>query len=265
MHNPYLITEPTCISFSGGRTSAFMLYKILEAHDMSLPKDAFVCFANTGKEHENTLDFVHACEVNWNIKIHWLEFIREKPRFKEVSYETASRAGEPFSSMIDAKSFLPNSVMRFCTTELKIKPIEYFMKSIGHDEYQTFAGIRYDEPRRIVKLRDTVQAPLFLDKITQKDVQLFWEKNSFDLQLEFRNKVTALGNCDLCFMKGAHQIMSIIQQEPERAVWWAHQEKKINGRFSKDRPDYTLMMNYSKKQIDMFNADEETIACFCGD
>jgi len=48
--NPYEITEPTCISFSGGRTSAFMLYKVLEAHQMSLPSEAKVIFANTGKK-----------------------------------------------------------------------------------------------------------------------------------------------------------------------------------------------------------------------
>ena len=53
--NPYKILEPTVISFSGGRTSAYMLWKILEANN-GLPDEAIVCFANTGKEEEATLD-----------------------------------------------------------------------------------------------------------------------------------------------------------------------------------------------------------------
>jgi predicted phosphoadenosine phosphosulfate sulfurtransferase len=31
MNNPYEIKGPTCISFSGGRTSAYMLHKVLQA------------------------------------------------------------------------------------------------------------------------------------------------------------------------------------------------------------------------------------------
>jgi 3'-phosphoadenosine 5'-phosphosulfate sulfotransferase (PAPS reductase)/FAD synthetase len=71
--NPFLIDEPTVISFSGGRTSAYMLWRVLEANG-GLPEDAIVCFANTGKEEEATLEFVRDCEVNWGIKIHWLEY-----------------------------------------------------------------------------------------------------------------------------------------------------------------------------------------------
>ena len=46
--NPFLIDSPTCISFSGGRTSAYMLWRVLKANG-GLPSQAIVCFANTGK------------------------------------------------------------------------------------------------------------------------------------------------------------------------------------------------------------------------
>ena len=45
--NPYKIESPALISFSGGRTSGFMLYQILQAHNGSLPKDVHVTFATT--------------------------------------------------------------------------------------------------------------------------------------------------------------------------------------------------------------------------
>ena len=106
--NPYLITEPTCISFSGGRTSAYMLYKVLEAHGGKLPDEAVVCFANTGKEEESTLQFVHDCETNWNVPIVWLEYQAENPKFKVVDFKTASREGEPFEALIKKRSYLPN-------------------------------------------------------------------------------------------------------------------------------------------------------------
>lgn len=263
--NPFEIKEPTCISFSGGRTSAYMLYMVLQAHNMSLPEDAVVCFCNTGKEHEATLDFVRDVQEHWKVPIVWLEYAKNEQKFRVVDYNTASRNGEPFAEMITNKQFLPNSVMRFCTTELKILPIKRYMDSIGFPEFETMAGIRADEPRRIGKLRQTLHAPLATAGITQADVQAFWAANDFDLGLAFKNKVTALGNCDLCFMKGGHQLMSIIQHEPNRAIWWAEQEKRIGGRFSKDRPDYSQMMTFGKNQADMFAKDEETIACFCGD
>jgi len=71
--NPFYFDEPTIVSFSGGRTSGLMLWSILQAHGGSLPESVKVCFANTGKEREETLDFVQACASNWQTQIVWLE------------------------------------------------------------------------------------------------------------------------------------------------------------------------------------------------
>ena len=144
---------------------------------MSLPEEAIVCFCNTGKEHQSSLDFVRDIEKEWNVPIVWLEYTRNPQKFKVVNHKTASKNGEPFAELIEQRSFLPNSVMRFCTTELKINPITRYMASIGHDEFQTMAGIRADEPRRVAKLRETLHAPLAVSGVNQADVQAFWAQN----------------------------------------------------------------------------------------
>ena len=74
MSDPFKILEPTVISFSGGRTSAYMLWRILQSNGGGLPEEAIVCFANTGKEEEATLQFVRDCGKNWNVPIHWVEY-----------------------------------------------------------------------------------------------------------------------------------------------------------------------------------------------
>lgn len=53
MRDPFKIDQPTCISFSGGRTSVYMLWRVLQAN-AGLPADTVVCLANTGKEVEAT-------------------------------------------------------------------------------------------------------------------------------------------------------------------------------------------------------------------
>ena len=88
MSDPFKIIEPTVISFSGGRTSGYMLWRILQSNQ-GLPDDAIVVFANTGKEDEVTLRFIEDCSVNWQVPIVWLEFIADKPGFQVVNYANA--------------------------------------------------------------------------------------------------------------------------------------------------------------------------------
>lgn len=274
MKDPFLIDEPTVISFSGGRTSAYMLWRVLQSNK-GLPDEAIVCFANTGKEEEATLEFVMDCGVNWNVKINWLEYRNNEQGFEEVTFETASRNGEPFEQLIIKKKYLPNPVTRFCTVEMKIRTIHKFLKSKGwkHNENMDWVGIRADEPRRSAKItRD--RTPLVTAGITAKDVGNFWEKQQFDLMLPNINGKTLHGNCDLCFLKGAGQTLSLIAEKPERAIWWARMETLVQtsdktfgdgDRFRKDRPSYKQMMNYAQQQSDFFGMDDESISCFCGD
>lgn len=277
--SPYTILEPTVISFSGGRTSGYMLYKILEAHNMSLPDDAIVIFANTGKEEEATLEFVKACSDNWNVKIHWVEYQpAEKPadRWKEVTFETASRNGEPFMALIhESTGYLPNPVARICTAQLKIRTIHNFLKAKGwkHNENMDWVGIRADEMRRAAKI-DRSRTPLVTDGVTKQTVGEFWKSQPFDLGLPNMNGVTMHGNCDLCYLKPVHQIVSLIKEKPSRADWWIQAEMSVQtsnksfgdgGRFRKDRPSYAKLKEFAINQVDMFDKSEEAIPCFCGD
>lgn len=262
MTDPFKIAGPTCISFSGGRTSAYMLWRVLQSNG-GLPNDAIVCFANTGKEHESTLRFVDRCAREWNVVVTWIEYRTNAIGFDLVNFETASRNGEPFEQLITKKKFLPNPIARFCSEELKGKAIS---RATGLGSEDTMVGVRADEPHRIAKLRARgLMLPLVDAKIGKSDVRQFWKAQPFDLELDEHRGITDLGNCDLCFMKGAAQIQSIIRSDAGRAVWWAEQEEKIGGTFRSDRPSYSRMARFAEEQKDMFDAEEDPIPCFCGD
>ena len=278
MSNPYKIEGPALISFSGGRTSAFMLWNILQAHGGVLPDDIYVTFANTGKEAPETLDFVHEVEQKWGVKIYWLElyFGEERPvyRTKIVDYETASRNGEPFEALLDRRKYLPNPVTRFCTSELKIKVMSRFMRKLqGYKNWYNVIGLRYDEPRRVASALKQYEAwtnitPMNDAKHTVEDVSEFWRKQNFDLKLTNANGKTPAGNCDLCFLKGMDTTISILKERPEMADWWIKQEQKFGehegATFRKDRPNYIKLVEISKTQQDLFG-DDHQMTCFCHD
>jgi hypothetical protein len=276
--NPYVLKEPAVISFSGGRTSGYMLKQFIDAND-GLPDDCLVTFANTGKEEEATLEFVDRCSKEWGIAIIWLEYQwaeQTKDRFKVVNFQTAARNGEPFEALIHAKKYLPNPVARFCTIELKIRTISNYLFSIGfcktraQGENMAIVGIRADEQRRAAKI-EPHRRPLVAAGVTKQTVTEFWNQQSFDLQLPNVNGVTPHGNCDLCYLKGAKLIESLILEKPDRADWWARMERQVpatrqsGALWRNDRPSYERMKIIATEQGQLDLAGEETIPCFCGD
>lgn len=284
MKNPYKIAGPTAISFSGGRTSAYMLWRVLQANS-GLPPEAKVCFANTGKEEEATLRFVNECSKQWNVPITWVEYRADERGYAVVDFETASRGGEPFEAIVKKRNYLPNPVTRFCTVELKIRAMHRHLRELGwadgDGEWDQMVGIRADEPARVARIRarpspatvrETMVMPLADDGVTVHHVQAFWDAQPWGLELPTYKGRTLAGNCDLCFMKPAGQIASLIAQRPERAVWWAKIEalslssKPSGAVFRSDRPSYAAMLKNVQEQKDMFAFEDETgMNCFCGD
>jgi 3'-phosphoadenosine 5'-phosphosulfate sulfotransferase (PAPS reductase)/FAD synthetase len=283
MKDYFKIEGPAIISFSGGRTSGYMLWRILMSNGGILPKDVHCIFANTGKEMQETLDFVNDCSINWNVPITWIEY-KETPIAKErwhtVSYETASRFGEPFEAIIKIKNYLPNSLARFCTSELKVIPIKrYSQQVLNFKEWDMIIGFRADEPRRVAKLSNPSKepfdrlAPLASAGINTAEILEFWKNSSFDLNLPSVDGKTVGGNCDMCFLKGAAKIKGLIKDNPSSVTWWIAQENRIVSdkypdgfaKFRMDRKSYKSLSDDALISEEIPYSDDELTECNCTD
>jgi 3'-phosphoadenosine 5'-phosphosulfate sulfotransferase (PAPS reductase)/FAD synthetase len=234
------------ISFSGGRTSAYMLHQIAEANG-GISDRCKVVFANTGREMPQTLDFVQECGERWGIQITWVEYFDAAPRFAVVSHNSASRDGEPFEALIRRRRYLPNQQARFCTGDLKIKPSARYLVSIGWEQWMSALGIRADEMRRVnrepQKERWQRWYPLADAGVTKHHVMAFWGRQPFDLRLPNIKGNTALGNCDGCFLKSEATLAMLARDYPERHAWWERMETQTTeattAAAARFRKDYT--------------------------
>ena len=282
---PYQVERPAVVQFSGGRTSGMMLGKIVQAFGGKLPKDVVVCFDNTGKEREETLTFVRRVGEHFGVRINLLEWRADEPGFEVVGHNSLSRNGEPFNALIEKRRYLPNSVTRFCTVELKIRTTQRFLRSLGWEHWTSVVGFRADEMRRVTNMcgrndlgKDPFRsvAPLADAGVMKADVNAFWRRQPFDLELRPHE-----GNCDLCFLKRRSKVREIMWERPDLAAWWIEQEERARREFkpqtdgevwtgggfrAPDRPNYTQLFATRTKQEELDLEEPDALdLCFCGD
>lgn len=265
------------ISFSGGKTSAYMTHKILNSSFKNEYDELVVVFANTGQEHDKTLDFVNNCDKELGFNTVWIEAdinqeqgIGVRPRI--VTYETASRNGEPFADFCK-KYGIPNMISPQCTSRLKTDPMHYYIRKLlgwGKD-YDTAVGIRIDETRRVSsKATDNkIVYPLIDWFPTDKtDVNDFWEDMNFTLEIKEHQ-----GNCKWCWKKSNTKHFINLEENYE---WYDFPDKmeKLHSTVRTDgdgKPQYffrgkksTEMLRRewksikftNKRQMTLFDADE---------
>lgn len=237
------------MSISGGRSSV-MLAKLLidtqklKAVDVILggfyvhtkyvnEKDqyAFV-FANTSREKEATLEFMRDVELNFGIRVTWVEAVvdfrkNKGTKHRVVTFETAKRNGEIYEDVIKAYG-LPDINFPHCTREMKQVTIRSFMRYIGWGDwkkYKTILGFRADEPKRtkVENLKKLNQWwPLWEWGIVKSDVAYFWNRQKFDLKIE----VDADGNCEDCFKKSDLKLLYQAKSNPTGVEWIREMERK---------------------------------------
>lgn len=236
------LKEHITISFSGGKTSAYMTKMLLDHFRKHEPwRKVYVTFCNTGLEHEETLKFVERCDREFGFGVVWMEAVVNPERgkgirHKIVNFETASRNGEPFEAYI-AKYGIPNAAFKQCNSRLKTDVMDDYRRSIGLKKgtFSTAIGIRADEMDR-VSLTGMVTMNLFYPcvdaGVTKGDVREWWAHQSFNLNIPEH-----LGNCVTCWKKSKRKLLTIARDYPSAFDFMLRMEREHQWSGAKIRRD----------------------------
>jgi len=225
--------EPLVVSFSGGQSSAFMCDFLIQNYSETY--DFHFVFANTGREHEETLIFADKVDKLFGLNLVWLEGVTSNEhgvgmRHRVVSFETASRNGEPFEQLISVEG-IPNVSRQKCSDYLKTQTIRHWMRCNGLTRRgwsaKTAIGMRADEPERadmdkLSTRRFNLVYPLaHWGGFDKQDVNDFWDEMPFKLNIP-----PHYGNCMTCFKKSDAKLYLIAHEHPEWFTWNRKMEER---------------------------------------
>lgn len=185
-------------------------------------------------------------------------------------------SGATFEEAIKYKSgYLPNIMTRYCTSEVKMKPIFYWWaKTIG-EPVDMRIGFRANEQARAKRMLERLgddgldiykatfqkhadgrnkwedvswrvpSFPLITDNVLRDQIERYWS----DKNVRF----AAYNNCVGCFHRNPMFLNFMYQKHPEKIEWFAEQEKEGKGTWRSD-VTYKQIMKY-KRQIELFEDD----------
>ena len=232
----------TVNSISGGKTSSYMavhypadynVFACVLIDDASCgPKDKGLIKAVSDKlgrdfiataERDDTLRVVLDLEQLMGHPITWV-------------------AGASFDQVIKRKHSVPHMHRRFCTTELKIRPIFDWWHANITNIIEMRIGIRYDEKERADLLTTnfkgitgkrgtlnkwetvtwrTLRVPLVENKINHCHVSEWAKTISLPFPLD--------SNCVGCFWKPIQQLRKNWEEEPDKMQWFSEKEQQRRG------------------------------------
>jgi hypothetical protein len=186
--------------------------------------------ANTSKEREESLLFMDKCDKYYKFNMSWIEAKFHSKKGKGVTYnvvdfENLKRNGEIFEAGIK-KHGIPSVINKWCNRDMKVTPLKKFADDVfGKDNYSIAVGLRADEMDRVRKdyKENNVFYPLMDRNIGTRDRNKFWLNQPIKITIP-----AFKGNCDMCFEKSRRKLMTILIEEPDKAIWWDKMMKKYN-------------------------------------
>lgn len=196
--------------------------------------------------------------------------------------------GESFEKVISNNGLLPSPLRRYCTTEMKMKPIFKWWEKNINEVAEFRLGFRANETNRMTNVLDKTNKngnlefpkivgkrktqnkwaniewqnpvfPLIKDGIYKDTIKQYWKDKPV--------KFAYMNNCVGCFHKTPPLLNLMGKNHPEKIQWFIEQESKRKFNWDKFRVDgltYKKIINYNFT-MDMFeNEFNECDSGYCG-
>lgn len=271
-------------SISGGQTSAYIaknykadfnVFALVTTEDLNCiypdKKIRQIVSDKIGKEFIGTLED----DVIINTMLDLEQFIGQKIDWV---------AGESFEKIIEKRKYLPNIMSRFCTTEMKLKPLFDWWQNTINEPIIMQIGFRANEQSRAKNMLEKTNKnglsefkaivgqsengrnkwkniewqkpsfPLIQDKIFKDKIQKYW----IDKPVRF----AYMNNCIGCFHRNEILLKYMSDKHPNKFDWFCNQEEG-NKTFKKGIT-YDKIKNH-KLQFNLFEEDfNDCDSGYCG-
>lgn len=213
-----------------------------------------------------------------------------------IGTEISWVSGNTFDDVINGEwnkgrngsNYLPNLMVRYCTTHLKMNPIFEWWENEINEVVDMRIGFRANETKRASKMISKLNSngvdemktivgsrgsrnkwgmvewrvpifPLIDDLIYKDSIENYWNKNK---EVKFKNGY--YNNCVGCFHRNPIFLNKMFQEHPNKMEWFAKQEEKNKPNQFKSEISYRKIIE-NKKQIEIQWDDfNECDSGYCG-
>lgn len=233
------VTGTHVASFSGGRTSAYMVHLLEQFREKGA--DVRYVFMDTGAEHPETYKFIQKVVRRWKIdlvvlRVKYSDSLGQANSYTKIKLKDAKPDLVPWVGFLKKYGY-PSISHPHCSKVFKKEAFtRYCQDNFNADGLTIWLGMRADEPGR-VKERSGVRYLADISDFNKQDIIDWWSHQEFDLGIQEH-----LGNCVFCIKKSVGKLGLATKDEVEMSRQFLDVLTKSEVRDAPGRSSNDLMM-----------------------